>query len=342
VIAIDYGYHTAKGIAPNIKSTPYSRRPLLHSIDELEQVTGKRGIDVVVVSHYHDDHVVAIPLLQRVFQTECWVPENFADLLANPQDYTFPCTWPAPIQVHRRLQLNQTATIDDVTFHFAPMSGHTRFSALIGFELDGVRYAHTGDQYFPEDFRVEQRPWEANRLTPNHVYKNGAFLNSFRESARWLREWQPEVLLTGHMPACRLTPAFFERLDERTEVYERLHQQAMPLGEAEAHFEVDSWGGWIRPYRRFVAKPAPIPFQVTVRNPLPHAAMLNLRLVGPSGWVGASASLQAAARAEVSCQLSITPAGECRRQAIAVELEAEGQPFGQVAEALVTVGGSRF
>jgi len=82
--------------------------------------------------------------------------------------------------------------------------------------------------------------------------------------------------------------------------------------------------------------------QVTVRNPLPRAAVLEVRLVGPEGWQGTSAMLSAEARAEVSCKLEITPAGECKRQPFAVELIADGQPFGQVAEAQMTVGDMEF
>lgn len=63
-----------------------------------------------------------------------------------------------------------------------------------------------------------------------------------------------------------------------------------------------------------------------------------VRLVGPRGWVGTAASLRAEARAEVSCELQITPDAMCQMQPYAVELSADGQMFGQVAEALMTVG----
>ena len=76
---------------------------------------------------------------------------------------------------------------------------------------------------------------------------------------------------------------------------------------------------------------------------LPAApADLEVTLVGPQGWRGESASLQAGPRCEVSCELSIIPDGPCRRQPFAVDLVAGGRPFGQVAEALMTVGGQEF
>ena len=116
----------------------------------------------------------------------------------------------------------------------------------------------------------------------------------------------------------------------------------MPLGDAETHFDLDSWGGWIWPYRTHLPSVQPVIVSVTVRNPYPHEAALEVRLVGPKGWHGEPATVIADGRGHVSWQLSIMPAGACRRQPIAVELTADGQPFGQVAEALVTIGGDEF
>src|SRR5262249_48234374 len=147
---------------------------------------------------------------------------------------------------------------------------------------------------------------------------------------------------SGHQPAMWTNDAFFDRIDEWTAAYEQMHRESMVLGDDEAHFGLDSWGGWIRPYRSHVPEPQPVAVEATVRNPLPTEARPEVRPVGRAGWGGSSPRIRAAPRAEVTCTLSITPAGECRRQPIAVELTADGQPFGQVAEALVTVGGPEF
>src|SRR5690349_1029732 len=66
-----------------------------------------------------------------------------------------PCDWPQPIRVDRRLSLDQPVQWEEYTFHFGAMNGHTRFAALIGFEADGKRFAHTGDQYFFLDDKGE-------------------------------------------------------------------------------------------------------------------------------------------------------------------------------------------
>jgi glyoxylase-like metal-dependent hydrolase (beta-lactamase superfamily II) len=340
-LAIDYGYHEARGLLAANYSKPYRRRALLHSLDALRAATGIVKVDVVLISHFHDDHVCGVPMLQRLHGAHCWAGESFADLLEQPEAHCFPCDWPQPMRVDRRLPAHSQAQWEEYTFRFAPMNGHTRFSHLIGFEADGVRFAHTGDQYFFReaggDWANNIASWRDKAIFQNHVYRNGALLDGYRLSADWLREWQPHIVLNGHQGPFHTDDDFFALTDAWADEYVELHRRIMPMDEGEAHFNLDSWGGWVWPYRTVLSSPAPAKIAVTVRNPLPHAATLDVRLVGPHGWCGTSAMLQAEARAEVTCELEITPDGPCTLQPFAVELSADGQPFGQVAEGLMSV-----
>ena len=344
-LAIDYGYNGA-ATAPPGAASPRRRRALLHGLGGLKATFGIDRIDVVLVSHFHDDHVCGIPVLQRVFGTECWAAECFADLLEQPEAHCFPCDWPVASQVQRRIDVAETVEWEEYTFRFGAMNGHTRFSALIGFEADGKRFAHTGDQYFfndPAGGGMQPPPrWEGVEMMHNHVYRNGALLGGYRQSGAWMLDWRPEIVINGHQAPLYTNDEFFGLIDRWSSGYEDIHRDAMVLGEDEAHFNIDSWGGWIWPYRVHLAQPGATTVRVTVRNPFPHPARLDVRLVGPAGWEGSSTSLQAEARAEVSADMQIVPAGACRRQPFAVDLVADGRPFGQVAEALMTVGGQRF
>jgi hypothetical protein len=91
-----------------------------------------------------------------------------------------------------------------------------------------------------------------------------------------------------------------------------------------------------------VPEPEPLHFDVTVRNPLPVASTLRLRLSGPPEWQSSTAELAAGPREEATARMSVTPTAPCRRQAVAVELHVGERPFGQILEALVTVGGASF
>jgi glyoxylase-like metal-dependent hydrolase (beta-lactamase superfamily II) len=353
-LVIDYGYRGAFGVYPPsggdkvwhwpLNPNRARRRVLMHGIEPLKRRFGIDGIEVALVSHFHDDHVAGVPMLQRLFGTACWVPENAADLLAHPEAHTFPCDWPQSVRIDRRLPLDQAFEWQEFTFRLAPMSGHTRFAAAIYFEADGRRFAHTGDQFFLTSLGGARAlgDWANAVVQQNHVYRNGAFIDSYRNSARLLREWRPDIVLSGHRLPMYTDESFFSLLDAWGEKFAELHASAMVLGEDEAHFGVDSWGGWIWPYRSHVKDGESVRVRVTVRNPLPAVAQLTVRLVGPEGWRGGSATIEAGPRAEASCALSILATGPCRRQPIAAELIVGERTFGQVAEALVTVGGPAF
>src|SRR5262249_55527589 len=136
-LVIDYGYRGAFGVHPPVgggkmwhwpaSAMRARRRVLMHGIGALKRQLGIDRIAVALISHFHDDHVAGVPMLQRVFGTECWVPENCAELLAHPEAHRFPCDWPHPIRIDRRLPLDQPFSWEEFDFKLAPMSGHTRF-----------------------------------------------------------------------------------------------------------------------------------------------------------------------------------------------------------------------
>jgi hypothetical protein len=114
------------------------------------------------------------------------------------------------------LGLDQRFMWEEYTFRLAPMSGHTRFSAAISFEADGKRFAHTGDRFFFErsDGAIARDDWQNAIMMQNHVYRNDAFLDSFRESAAILRAWRPDIVITGHREPMHTDEAFFRLLEK--------------------------------------------------------------------------------------------------------------------------------
>jgi glyoxylase-like metal-dependent hydrolase (beta-lactamase superfamily II) len=348
-LAIDYGYWYASGSGTHdvdfdreavlmpVPPAPERRRPLLHSLDALREQAGVEQIAAVLPTHYHDDHVCGIPLLQRLRDTPCWAPANFSRLLADPAGHRFPCAWPQPIRIDRALALDEPFEWDGVRFQLAPMSGHTRFSALIGWEVDGIRFVHAGDQYGPLTADRPPVEWQRPYFAANYVYRNGASLHAYRDSADWIAAFRPDVVLSGHWPPISTDDRYFDALAEYGRELEARHRRATALGDDQAHFGLDAMAGWIWPYHVHLPGPQAAELEVTVRNPLPTDATLRLRLAGPDGWRGSTIELPAAGRQEVMARMTIVPDAPCRRQPVTVELHADGRPFGQVLEALVTV-----
>ena len=118
----------------------------------------------------------------------------------------------------------------------------------------------------------------------------------------------------------------------------------MILGDDETHFGAESQGGKLKPYRLHLPDGGSAVMDGWVLNPLPRAATAHVRLLLPDGWTAGEVDIELGPREQKTFKLQLTPAADavCRRQPVALDLTVDGQPFGQVAEALVTVRGPRF
>ncbi len=342
-LAIDYGYNSARYLPPG-KHHLSNRRPMLHGIEDLASITGHQGIAVALPSHFHDDHVNGFAMLQRLYDTQIWVGENFADLLERPMRYDRPCLWHEPVRVDRRCPLNQRFDWEGIRITLRPTSGHTRFGTLIEFVVDGTRCVHTGDQTFFAGAPTGLGYATGARQFHNHVYKNGLDLGGYRQTFEHLRRFQPQLVLTGHSAPYRPDERWYEVLEEGARVWDEVHHLLMPLGDDAIHFGPESQAAKLKPYRVNLQTAAPMTFDAWVLNPVPRNASATIRLVSPPGWQCEPVDLELGPRALGTAQLRLIPPERalCRRQPVALDLVVNGHRFGQVAEALITIGCESF
>lgn len=339
ILALDYGYDTV-GVTFPARLAWWTRRPLLHSLPALRAAVGTDRIDTVIATHYHDDHVVGVPTLQRLQGTQLWAGENFADLLEHPADYDLPCLWPEPMRVHQRLPLGVPFQWDDVTITVHAMSGHTEFSTLILLEYDGHRVAHTGDQIFFLDRKTLRLapPGPSSGAFTNHVYRNGLALGGYRECVRLLREFQPEIILSGHSIPYRPTAETWTTLDAVAQAFDSVHEAILPLGSEDIHFGADACAAKLLP-RRIVLRDhqATAALRGWICNPLPRESHAVLRFhLRESGWSGEAWTVPMAPRQRTPFTATLVPPpGLSGRQLITLELSVEGKSFGEVAEAWI-------
>src|SRR5262249_20610517 len=87
---LDYGFPSGSHFSANFRFAE-------HSLDELRRVAGLKRIEVVLPSHYHDDHVGGLQYVHATYGADLWVFENMADILAHPNAYKIPCLWEKPM-----------------------------------------------------------------------------------------------------------------------------------------------------------------------------------------------------------------------------------------------------
>jgi glyoxylase-like metal-dependent hydrolase (beta-lactamase superfamily II) len=320
---IDFGYDFITGIPAG--SDRASRRPWLYTLPALKAQFGVQNVDVVLPTHYHDDHVAGCNLLRRVEGTQVWAAENFADILEHPARYDLPCLWYDPIPVDRCLPLEQPIPWEEYTLTLHPLPGHTRYAVAVEFEVDGLRVLATGDQYQGDD-----------GLEWNYVYQNRYAIGDYVATAKLYHRLQPDLILSGHWQPLHVTPEYLQKIAEDAEALDRLHRELLPeipdLG-------AEGFLARILPYQVTAAAGETIPFEIEVRNPFPQTAEAVIRVVTPPGWNADPVEQTRQISGVQQFSFSVTPPDGLviRRARIAVELTIAGQRFGQQAEALVTL-----
>jgi glyoxylase-like metal-dependent hydrolase (beta-lactamase superfamily II) len=319
---IDFGYDFLTALAAG--SDRASRRPLLYTLPALKAQFGVQKIDVVLPTHYHDDHVAGCNLLRRVEGTQVWAAENFADILEHPARYDLPCLWYDSIAVDRHLPLGQPITWEEYTLTLHPLPGHTRYAVAIEFEVDGLRVLATGDQYQGDD-----------GLAWNYVYQNRYAIGDYVATAKLYQRLQPDLILSGHWQPLRVTPEYLQQIAVDAEALQRLHRDLLPempdLG-------AEGFLARISPYQAETFAGKSISFAVEIRNPFPHPQEAVLRVVAPQEWEVEPAEQRLQIEGVQQIAFTVTPTGPAvRRARIAADLTIAGQRFGQQAEALVTV-----
>lgn len=324
-LLIDFGYDFMTGFTAGYDRA--SRRPWLYTIPALKQQFGIDRIDVVLPTHFHDDHVAGINLLRRAENTQVWAADLFADILEHPTDYDLPCLWYDPIPVDRVLSLETPFQWEEYTFTLYALPGHTRYAVAISFEIDGQRVLATGDQYQGDE-----------GLELNYVYPNRFQAADYVKSAALYARLKPDIILTGHWLPLRVPPGYFDMLAVMGTELERLHRELLcerfDLGE-------EGFLARIMPYQVSVPLGEAFTLCVEIRNPHRQPTDCSVKLVVPEGW-------QVKGRDPVEVKLStlettpvwfeVVPLATTaqRRARIAVDLTINGQRFGEQAEALVT------
>jgi glyoxylase-like metal-dependent hydrolase (beta-lactamase superfamily II) len=327
-LLIDFGYDLWPGHP--LSAERFARRPLLNSICALRRDSGVERVEVVVPTHYHDDHVAGINLLRQVEGTEMWCPENFAPILEDPKSYDLPCLWYEAVPADRVLPLERPVAWREHELTPYPLPGHTLYAAAIAFDVDGRRVLAIGDQQSSE-------PDGGSVL--NYQYRNRFRIGDYVRGTQLYRSLQPDLFLSGHWPPREVTDDHLDQLLAAAQRLDELHRELLPLDEVD--FGAEGVAARIRPYRSTIEADEPVELAVTIRNPFDRAEVATLQCVLPQGWsaVPSEQEVHVDARGEASVAFRIAPDGSApvRRARVAVDVTVGSLRLGEQAEALVTV-----
>jgi len=198
-------------------------------IPEFLEYLGCSGVDVVIPTHAHNDHVEYMPFLKNRYGAEIWALEHLCDVVEAPERYWQPFSRWANMTVDRKLQDRSEIAWNEYNLKFHWYPGQTAFGSAIETVVDGKHVLFTGDNFFPVD------QWAGtggimglNRGLPaGHTY-----------SAERTLEIAPEWLLTGHAyPFLYDADEFQSRANWGREALRRMQKLAPPGSDWRIHFD---------------------------------------------------------------------------------------------------------
>jgi glyoxylase-like metal-dependent hydrolase (beta-lactamase superfamily II) len=285
------------------------RRPLLTTLEG-------RNVEVVVTTHYHDDHVAGINLLRDVTGARAWIPENVAPILAEPHRYDLPCLWYDPVRADRVLPIGTPFTWHEYELTLHELPGHTRYAVAIAVDVDGRRILFTGDQQS-----------SGRRPALNYQYRNRFSTRDYIRSAELYASLRPDVLLGGHWLPQEVDDEVLRNLMQDGRRLAELHSELLPP----SPLGVEGFAARIEPYRATAAAGETIELDVHVTE-----GPAEVRLVVPEGWSVEPALVELGSAGPA--RFRVTPRGApAVRTRVAADVDVDGVPYGQQAEALVDV-----
>jgi glyoxylase-like metal-dependent hydrolase (beta-lactamase superfamily II) len=122
---------------------------MIHLIQAL-QARGDLGeIAWLWITHYHDDHVDALPAFQEAFECPIVAHESVAMVVEEPLAWRLPCISPVKIDVDRCVYHKETWAWHEFTLTAYHLPGQTRYHGGLLVEGRGARIFFVGDSFTP-------------------------------------------------------------------------------------------------------------------------------------------------------------------------------------------------
>lgn len=152
-----------------------------------------RSVEGLWVTHYHDDHVEAIPQFQQAFQCPCITDEHVARVITDPLAWRLPCISASRARVDRPTRDGESWNWREFKLTAYHFPGQTYWHAGLLVEGQGVRMFFVGDSFTMagiDDYCPQNRnPFGVgvgfdrcvtllDRLRPTHIFNchvNDAF-----------------------------------------------------------------------------------------------------------------------------------------------------------------------
>jgi hypothetical protein len=295
------------------------------------------------VTHYHDDHVDAIPDFQKAFDCPCITDQHVAEVITDPLAWRLPCISPSVARVDRPTRDGDSWTWHEFRLTAYHLPGQTYYHSGLFVEGQGLRMLFVGDSFTMagiDDYCAHNRNWLGQGV-------------GFDRAIALVEKLRPT-----HIFNCHVNDAWDFTADECRFMRANLAEREKLFGELvpwdHANYGMDE--PWIRchPYEQKAAPGSELQIGVVITNHSTEPRPAACRAVLPRSWTGTSghqtvatagqdpgewphAEVSAKSEGRVRLALSVPAGVKPGRYVIPVDVRYGRRMLPQFQEAIVVV-----
>ncbi|NLE45880.1 MAG: MBL fold metallo-hydrolase [Chloroflexi bacterium] len=232
-----------------------------------------RAVEGCWITHYHDDHVDALPILHQVFGCPIMTDEHLGEIIEHPSRFFLPCISPSHVRLARVTHHRESWRWREFTLTAFHLPGQTLYHSGLLVEGHGIKAFLAGDSAAPTGL-------------DDYCAGNRNFLGVGRGYQRCIDIWrhvEPDCILNQHQEyAFAFNNDVLDYMDLMLRERERLLANVLPWDHP--NFGTDEH--WVRtyPYQQQTQAGGSIWVEVQFTNHGDTAACASVEPVLPTGW----------------------------------------------------------
>ena len=306
-------------------------------IKQIQQLQADGEISDVTqfwVTHYHDDHVDAIPEFQSTFPCETVTDSVVARVITHPIGFRLPCISPSVTRVDRITRDGDSWQWNEFTMTAYHFPGQTHYHGGLLVEGRGVRMFFAGDSFTMagiDDYCSGNR---------NMLGKDAGYEKCLRR----IQQLKPTHIFNCHVdPAFDFTDAEIQYMLGTLAEREKCYTELFPWDHA--NYGMDEH--WVRcyPYEQEIARGETAQLRVEITNHSSEPRIAVAQPILPSEWnmelSPAETTIPARSDGHIdfSVPIPMHPDALGKRIVVPVDITYDAHPLGQFREAIFVLTG---
>ncbi len=289
------------------------------------------GVEGLWVTHYHDDHVDAIPEFQKAFDCPCITDRRVAEVIADPLAWRLPCISPSKARVDRTTKDGESWQWHEFRLTAYHLPGQTLYHSGLLVESGELRMLFVGDSFTMagiDDYCAHNRNWLGSGV-------------GFDRCVALIDKLRPTHIFNCHVDkAFGFTPEECRFMRANLAEREKLYGELFPWDHA--NYGMDE--PWVRchPYEQNAKAGGQLALDVVATNHSSVPRTLACRAVLPRAWAGGTTgwtSVEAAPKSDARTRLTLPVPGNAPpgRYVVPVDVKYADHDLPQFTEGIVVV-----